>query len=136
MAIYSRIQELHFDCIFQTIIDVSTDLYFSQYLAFAELLSHDDPSPPFNLLIDFSSSQHLLVASLCTGIPLKLTFDTLKDTLYHRLDILCISTSYRFCLQLWFDELPLMSCLQFWYPDLYVNNSFCPNCGIFMETLE
>ncbi|CAB4437153.1 unnamed protein product [Rhizophagus irregularis] len=65
-----------------------------------------------------------------------LTFDTLKDTLYHRLDVSRVSTFYRFRLQLWFDELPLMSRLRFRYPDLYADDSLCPNCGIFMENLE
>ncbi|PKY60472.1 hypothetical protein RhiirA4_484208, partial [Rhizophagus irregularis] len=45
-----------------------------------------------------------------------LTFDLIKDTLYHRLDVSRVSTSYRFRLQLWFDELPLMSRLRFRYP--------------------
>ncbi|CAB4406050.1 unnamed protein product [Rhizophagus irregularis] len=65
-----------------------------------------------------------------------LTFDLIKDTLYHRLDVSRVSTSYRFRLQLWFDELPLMSRLRFRYPGLYADDSLCPNCGIFMETLE
>src|SRR6185369_11576289 len=66
----------------------------------------------------------------------QLTFETLKATLYNRLDVSRISTSSRFRLQLWFDELPLMSRLRFRYPGLYADDSLCPNCGIFMETLE
>ncbi|CAB4386098.1 unnamed protein product [Rhizophagus irregularis] len=62
----SQIQELRLDCNFQTIMDVSTDLYLFQCLALAELSSYDDPSLHFNLLIDSFSFQRLLVASLCT----------------------------------------------------------------------
>lgn len=70
MAIYSQIQELRLDCNFQTIIDVSTDLYLFRCLVLAEPLSYDDLSLPFNLLIDSFSFQRLLVTSLCTEIPL------------------------------------------------------------------
>ncbi|POG62614.1 uncharacterized protein OCT59_022503 [Rhizophagus irregularis] len=65
-----------------------------------------------------------------------LTFGLLKDTLYHCLDISHISASFRFQLQLWFDELLLMFRLRHRYLDLYADDSLCPNCGIFMETLE
>ncbi|CAB4422049.1 unnamed protein product [Rhizophagus irregularis] len=71
-----------------------------------------------------------------SSIDWNLTFDLLKDTLYHRLDTASISSSYRFRLQLWFDELPLMFRLRFRYPGLYADDSLCPNCGVFMETLE
>ncbi|PKY63540.1 hypothetical protein RhiirA4_492855, partial [Rhizophagus irregularis] len=47
-----------------------------------------------------------------------------------------ISSSQRFRLQLWFDELPLMFRLRFRFPGLYADDSLCPNCGVFMETLE
>ncbi|PKY62477.1 hypothetical protein RhiirA4_432558, partial [Rhizophagus irregularis] len=74
--------------------------------------------------------------SSLSWVDWRLTFDLIKDTLYHGLDVSRISTSYRFRLQLWFDELPLMSRLRFRYPGLYADDSLCPNCGIFMETLE
>ncbi|CAB4431599.1 unnamed protein product [Rhizophagus irregularis] len=69
-------------------------------------------------------------------IDWNLTFDLLKDTLYHRSNVASIFSSHRFRLQLWFDELPLMSRLRFRYPGLYADDSLCPNCGVFMETLE
>ncbi|PKY63249.1 hypothetical protein RhiirA4_491549, partial [Rhizophagus irregularis] len=42
------------------------------------------------------------------SIDWNLTFNLFKETLYHRLDVASISSSQRFRLQLWFDELPLM----------------------------
>ncbi|CAB4432725.1 unnamed protein product [Rhizophagus irregularis] len=70
------------------------------------------------------------------SIDWNLTFNLFKETLYHRLDVASISSSQRFRLQLWFDELPLMFRLRFRYPGLYADDSLCPNCGVFMETLE
>ncbi|CAB4405833.1 unnamed protein product [Rhizophagus irregularis] len=70
------------------------------------------------------------------SIDWNLTFALFKETLYHRLDVARISSSHRFRLQLWFDELPLMFRLRFRYPGLYADDSLCPNCGVFMETLE
>ncbi|PKY62500.1 hypothetical protein RhiirA4_489056 [Rhizophagus irregularis] len=81
-------------------------------------------------------SRFIPLRSSYSWIDWRLTFDLIKDTLYHRLDVSRISASYRFRLQLWFDELPLMSRLRFRYPGLYADDSLCPNCGIFMETLE
>ncbi|CAB4420636.1 unnamed protein product [Rhizophagus irregularis] len=71
-----------------------------------------------------------------SSIDWNLTFNLFKETLYHRLDVARISSSQRFRLQLWFDELSLMFCLRFRYPGLYADDSLCPNCGVFMETLE
>ncbi|CAB4413296.1 unnamed protein product [Rhizophagus irregularis] len=71
-----------------------------------------------------------------SSIDWNLTFNLFKETLYQRLDVASISSSQRFRLQLWFDELPLMFRLRFRYPDLYADDSLCPNCGVFMETLE
>ncbi|CAB4419458.1 unnamed protein product [Rhizophagus irregularis] len=81
-------------------------------------------------------SRFIPLRSSYSSIDWNLTFDLFKETLYHRVDVAQISSAHRFHLQLWFDELPLMSCLQFRYPGLYADDSLCPNCGIFMETLE
>ncbi|PKY54937.1 hypothetical protein RhiirA4_427137 [Rhizophagus irregularis] len=83
-----------------------------------------------------SLSRFAPLRSSYSSVDWQFTFDLIKDTLYHRLDVSRISTLYRFRLQLWFDELPLMSQLRFRYPGLYADDSLCPNCGIFMETLD
>ncbi|CAB4420637.1 unnamed protein product [Rhizophagus irregularis] len=46
------------------------------------------------------------------------------------------STFLQFRLKLWFDELSVMYRLCQRFPGLYTDDSLCPNCGIFMETLE
>ncbi|PKY56864.1 hypothetical protein RhiirA4_477466 [Rhizophagus irregularis] len=81
-------------------------------------------------------SRFASLRSSYSSIDWNLTFDLFKDTLYHRLDVANISSSHRFRLQLWFDELPLMFRLRFRYSGLYADDSLCPNCGVFMETLE
>ncbi|PKY57186.1 hypothetical protein RhiirA4_478085 [Rhizophagus irregularis] len=81
-------------------------------------------------------SRFIPLRSSYSSIDWNLTFDLFKETLYHRVDVAQISSALRFRLQLWFDELPLMSRLRFRYPGLYADDSLCPNCGIFMETLE
>ncbi|PKY59321.1 hypothetical protein RhiirA4_481964, partial [Rhizophagus irregularis] len=149
MAIHEQIVTSCLDCTFHTITKVSADPYLSRCNALVDSLSSNDDSFLFNSLLDSPLFRRLLVVSLCTGVPLfaplrssyssidwNLTFDLLKDTLYHRLDVASISSSYRFRLQLWFDELPLMFRLRFRYPGLYADDSLCPNCGVFMETLE
>ncbi|PKY61362.1 hypothetical protein RhiirA4_486231 [Rhizophagus irregularis] len=83
-----------------------------------------------------SLSRFIPLRSSYFSIDWNLTFDLFKETLYHRADVAQISSSHRFHLQLWFDELPLMSRLRYRYPGLYADDSLCPNCGIFMETLE
>ncbi|CAB4431674.1 unnamed protein product [Rhizophagus irregularis] len=174
MVIHEQIVTLRLDCSFHTIAKVFADPYLLRCNVLVDSLSSDDHSFSFNSLMDSPPFRHLLVVSLCNGVPLvtdpvgywrtfadmrdffdllnlsrfaplrssyfsidwNLTLDLLKDTLYHRLDSASISSSHRFRLQLWFDELPLMSRLRFRYPGLYADNSLCPNCGIFMETLE
>ncbi|PKY60691.1 hypothetical protein RhiirA4_484665 [Rhizophagus irregularis] len=81
-------------------------------------------------------SRFIPLRSSYSSIDWNLTFDLFKKTLYHRVDVAQITSAHRFHLQLWFDELPLMSRLRFRYPGLYADDSLCPNCGIFMETLE
>ncbi|CAB4409470.1 unnamed protein product [Rhizophagus irregularis] len=174
MAIHNQILASCLDCTFQIIKEVSTDAYLPRCITLAESLSPNDRSYSFNSLLDSPSFQHLLVVSLCNGVPLvidpvvywhdfsnmrdffdimnlsrfiplrssyssidwNLTFDLFKETLYHRVDVAQISSSHRFRLLLWFDELPLMFRLRFRYPGLYADDSLCPNCEIFMETLE
>ncbi|PKY55344.1 hypothetical protein RhiirA4_474714 [Rhizophagus irregularis] len=65
-----------------------------------------------------------------------LTFDNFKHTLYQRSLVSKISVFLQFHLKLWFDELPIMYRLSQRYPGLYADDSLCPNCRIFMETLE
>ncbi|CAB4397626.1 unnamed protein product [Rhizophagus irregularis] len=83
-----------------------------------------------------SFSRFTLLRSSYSVIDWILTFGLLKEILYHCLDVSHISTSLCFWLQLWFNELPLMFRLQYRYLNLYADDSLCPNCGIFMETLE
>ncbi|PKY52546.1 hypothetical protein RhiirA4_425359 [Rhizophagus irregularis] len=70
------------------------------------------------------------------SIDWSLTFDTFKQTLYLRLLVSQASTFLQFRLKLWFDELPIIYRLCQRFPGLYADDSLCPNCGIFMETLE
>ncbi|PKY58980.1 hypothetical protein RhiirA4_481346 [Rhizophagus irregularis] len=65
-----------------------------------------------------------------------LSFDTFQQSIYPRLLVSNASTFFQFRLKLWFDELPVMYRLCQRFPGLYADNSLCPNCGIFMETLE
>ncbi|CAB4472649.1 unnamed protein product [Rhizophagus irregularis] len=65
-----------------------------------------------------------------------LSFNTFKQTLYSRLVIFKSFTFAQFCLKLWFNELPVMYKLSQRYPNLYADDSLCPICGIFMETLK
>ncbi|CAB4411429.1 unnamed protein product [Rhizophagus irregularis] len=168
MAIHKLIVTLSLDCSFHTIIKVSADPYLSRCNVLVDSLSSDDSSVSFNSLLDSTPFWHLLVVSLCNGVPLvtdpvgywrtftdmqdffdimnlsrfaplrfsyfsidwNLTFDLFKDTLYHRLDVASISSSHRFRLQLWFDELPLMFRLRFRYPA-----STCPKAQIDLDSL-
>ncbi|PKY52857.1 hypothetical protein RhiirA4_425607 [Rhizophagus irregularis] len=109
MAIHNQILASCLDCTFQIIKEVSTDAYLPRFIP---------------------------LRSSYSSIDWNLTFDLFKETLYHRVDVAQISSSHRFRLLLWFDELPLMFRLRFRYPGLYADDSLCPNCGIFMETLE
>ncbi|PKY52548.1 hypothetical protein RhiirA4_470236 [Rhizophagus irregularis] len=70
------------------------------------------------------------------SIDWSLTFDTFTHSLYPRLLVSKASTFLQFRLKLWFDELPIMSRLQQRFLGLYADDSLCPNCGTFMETLE
>ncbi|CAB5325525.1 unnamed protein product [Rhizophagus irregularis] len=103
----------------------------------------NDPVTYWHTISDMKAFFELLSFSRFTPlrssysvIDWTLTFGLFKDTLYHRMDVSRISASLRFWLQLWFDELLLMFRLRHRYPDLYADNSLCPNCGIFIETLE
>ncbi|CAB4437134.1 unnamed protein product [Rhizophagus irregularis] len=65
-----------------------------------------------------------------------LSFDNFQQSIYPRLLVSNASTFFQFHLKLWFDELPVMYRLCQRFPVLYADDSLCPNCGIFMETLE
>ncbi|PKY60873.1 hypothetical protein RhiirA4_431433, partial [Rhizophagus irregularis] len=65
-----------------------------------------------------------------------LSFNTFQQSIYPRLLVSHASTFFQFRLKLWFDELPVMYRLCQRFPGLYADDSLCPNCGIFMETLE
>jgi hypothetical protein len=65
-----------------------------------------------------------------------LTFDVFKQFLYPRLAVAKSLIFSQFRLKLWFDELPIMYRLSQRFSGLYTDDSLCPNCGTFMETLE
>ncbi|CAB4397049.1 unnamed protein product [Rhizophagus irregularis] len=88
----------------------------------------------FFLLIGLS--QFLPLQSTFHTVDWLLSFDTFKLTLYQNLAVSKSSIFTQFHLKLWFDELPIMYKLSQRFPSLYANNSLCPICGIFMETLE
>ncbi|GBC18659.2 hypothetical protein GLOIN_2v1762475 [Rhizophagus irregularis DAOM 181602=DAOM 197198] len=129
---------------FRPLLDISTP---SQGLLVAFLCNDvpliNDPVAYWHTISDMKAFFELLSFSRFTPlrssyfvIDWTLTFGLLKDTLYYRIDVSCISASLQFWLQLWFDELPLMFHLRHHYPDLYADDSLCPNCSIFMETFE
>ncbi|PKK57225.1 hypothetical protein RhiirC2_798442 [Rhizophagus irregularis] len=64
------------------------------------------------------------------------SFDTFKLTLYPNLAVTKSLIFTQFRLKLWFDELPVMYKLSQRFPGLYTDDSLCPLCGSFMETLE
>ncbi|CAB4418136.1 unnamed protein product [Rhizophagus irregularis] len=92
------------------------------FTGFDELLTHD----PIKYWRSMSDIKHFF--SL-----LGLSHFMALQTSYHSVDW---ALSFEFRLKLWFDELPLMYRLCQRFPGLYADDSLCPNCGIFMETLE
>ncbi|PKY43580.1 hypothetical protein RhiirA4_418370 [Rhizophagus irregularis] len=112
------------------------------FTGFDELLTHDpikywrsmsDIKHFFSLL---GLSHFMALQTSYHSVDWALSFEVFKHTLYSRLLVSKASTFLQFRLKLWFDELPLMYRLCQRFPGLYADDSLCPNCGIFMETLE
>ncbi|PKY54773.1 hypothetical protein RhiirA4_473767 [Rhizophagus irregularis] len=70
------------------------------------------------------------------SVDWSLSFETFKQSLYPRLAVTKSSIFSQFRLKLWFDELPVMYRLSQRFSGLYADDSLCPTCGAFMETLE
>ncbi|PKY59951.1 hypothetical protein RhiirA4_483124 [Rhizophagus irregularis] len=107
-----------------------------------ELLTHD-PVAYWRSVTDIKNFFSLLGLSRFTmlqtsfhAVDWALFFDTFKQSIYPRLLVSNASTFLQFRLKLWFNELPVMYRLCQRFPGLYADDSLCPNCGIFMETLE
>jgi hypothetical protein len=112
------------------------------FTGFDELLTQDpvkywrsmtDVKRFFSLLglsrfIELQTSYH--------SIDWALSFNIISQSLYPRHLISKTSVFLQFRLKLWFDELLIMYRLCQRFPGLYADDSLCPNCGIFMETLE
>ncbi|PKY61522.1 hypothetical protein RhiirA4_486604 [Rhizophagus irregularis] len=115
------------------------------YLARAlELIKESAQITPLRLtpLMDEIFPPFLKTMGLFTGFDELLTqdpalsFGAFQQSIYPRLLVSNASTFLQFRLKLWFDELPVMYRLCQRFPGLYADDSLCPNCGIFMETLE
>ncbi|CAB4399154.1 unnamed protein product [Rhizophagus irregularis] len=65
-----------------------------------------------------------------------LSFNTFKQNLYPHFVVSKSSNFAQFHLKLWFDKLPVIYRLRQRFPGLYVDDSLCPICGIFMKMLE
>ncbi|PKY59459.1 hypothetical protein RhiirA4_482228 [Rhizophagus irregularis] len=107
-----------------------------------ELLTHD-PIVYWRSISDIKNFFSLLGLSRFTmlqtsfhAVDWALSFDTFQQSIYPRPLVSNASTFFQFRLKLWFDELPVMYRLCQRFPGLYADDSLCPNCGIFMETLE
>ncbi|PKY57528.1 hypothetical protein RhiirA4_478659 [Rhizophagus irregularis] len=112
------------------------------FMGFDELLTHD-PMVYWRSITDIKNFFSLLGLSRFSmmqtsfhAVDWALSFDTFQQSIYSQLLVSNASTFSQFRLKLWFDELPVMYRLCQRFPDLYANDSLCPNCGIFMETLE
>ncbi|CAB4409638.1 unnamed protein product [Rhizophagus irregularis] len=107
-----------------------------------ELLTQD-PVAYWRSITDIKNFFSLLGLSRFTmlqtsfhAVDWALSFDTFQQSIYPRLMVSNAATFFQFRLKLWFDELPIMYRLCQRFPGLYADDSLCPNCGIFMETLE
>ncbi|CAB4437020.1 unnamed protein product [Rhizophagus irregularis] len=81
-------------------------------------------------------SRFTMLQTTFHAVDWALSFDTFQHSIYPRHLVSSASTFLQFRLKLWFDELPVMYRLCQRFPGLYADDSLCPNCGIFMETLE
>ncbi|CAB4403475.1 unnamed protein product [Rhizophagus irregularis] len=112
------------------------------FTGFDELLTQD-PVAYWRSIIDIKNffsllglSRFAMLQSSFHAVDWALSFDTFQQSIYPRLLVTKASTFLQFRLKLWFDELPVMYRLCQRFPGLYADDSLCPNCGTFMETLE
>jgi hypothetical protein len=106
------------------------------------LLLTQDPVEYWRNLSDIKKFFSLMglsrLSSMTTAfhtIDWQLSFNNFKNILYPRNLVTKSNTFLQFRLKLWFDELPIMYRLRQRYLALYADDSLCPNCGTFMETL-
>ncbi|PKY54936.1 hypothetical protein RhiirA4_474044 [Rhizophagus irregularis] len=112
------------------------------FTSFDELLTQD-PIAYWQSVTDIKNFFSLLGLSRFTmlqtsfhAVDWALSFDTFQQLIYPRFSVSSASAFLQFRLKLWFDELPIMYRLCQRFPGLYADDSLCPNCGIFIETLE
>ncbi|CAB4437697.1 unnamed protein product [Rhizophagus irregularis] len=128
------LESAQISCGFNGLIkDAPIPPFLARALVLIKETAHTTPSQLIPLIDEIFPSS-LKTMGLFTGVDELLTQDPMS--IYPRLLVSHASTFFQFRLKLWFDELPVMYRLCQRFPGLYADDSLCPNCGIFMETLE